>query len=145
RLAAARALPAAVRDLLGALPPKTPPMDGLRSAVSVLAQFDPETADSSHDANARKAERLLGEIPVAIAYQYRLSKGLALVPPRADLPHTANFLYMLNGKEPTAEHTHAFDVSLILYAEHEFNASTFAARVICSTESDLHSAIVGAI
>jgi citrate synthase len=145
RLAAARVLPAALRDLLGALPPATPSMDALRSAVSVLAHFDPETAVSSHEANVRKAERLLGEIPVAIAYQYRLSRGLPVVPPRADLPHTANFLYMLNGKEPPADHAHAFDVSLILYAEHEFNASTFAARVICSTESDLHSGIVGAV
>jgi citrate synthase len=145
RVAAARQIPEPLRNLLKAIPATTPTMDALRSAVSVLAHFDPEVADNSHDANIRKAERLLGQIPVAIADQYRLSKGLPLVAARADLSHAANFLYMLRGKEPHADETRALDVSLILYAEHEFNASTFTARVVCSTESDLHSAIVAAI
>jgi citrate synthase len=145
RLAATRTLPGPLRQLLGSLPPATSPMDALRSAVSILAHFDPDTEDSSRPANLRKAERLLGQIPVAIAEQYRLSKGLAPVPPRTDLPHTAHFLYLISDKEPGPAEVRAFDISLILYAEHEFNASTFTARVVCSTQSDLHSAIVAAI
>jgi 2-methylcitrate synthase/citrate synthase II len=145
RVAVARRLPEPLRELLKALPRWTPPMDALRSAVSVLAHFDQDTDDNSHDANLRKAERLLAQVPVAIADHYRFSKSLQPVPARPDLSHAANFLYMLRGTEPTPEDTRALDVSLILYAEHEFNASTFAARVVCSTESDLHSSIVAAI
>jgi citrate synthase len=145
RIAAASTLPAPLRDLLKALPRDTSPMDAVRSAVSVLAHFDPDVQDSSHAANLRKAERLVGQIPVAIAERFRLSKGLAPVPARADLSHAANFLYMLRGTPPSSEAARALDVSLILYAEHEFNASTFTARVVASTESDLHSAIVAAI
>jgi citrate synthase len=89
--------------------------------------------------------RLLAQIPVAVAGHHRLSKGQEPVPARDDLSHAADFLYMLRGAEPTPEATRALDVSLILYAEHEFNASTFTARVVTSTESDLHSAVVAAI
>jgi 2-methylcitrate synthase/citrate synthase II len=145
RVAAARAIPAALRTLLQTVPKDAVPMDVLRSAVSVLAHFDPDAQDSSRTADLRKAERLLGQIPVAIADFYHVSKGEPTVAPHADLPHAANFLYMLRSKAPSVAETRAFDVSLILYAEHEFNASTFAARVICSTEADLHSAVVGAI
>lgn len=145
RVAAARQLPEPLRALLQAIPAATIPMDALRSAVSVLAHFDPETADSSHAANVRKAERLLGQIPVAVACQYRFSKGLPPVPARADLSQAANFLYMVRGKEAGPAEAKALDVSLILYAEHEFNASTFTARVVCSTEADLHSGVVAAI
>ena len=145
RLSAARSVPEPLRALLRALPNQTPGMDALRSSISVLAHFDPDTADFSQPANLRKAERLLGQIPVAVAEQYRLSKGQQPVPPRADLGHSANFLYMVRGKEPSTEETRAFDLSLILYAEHEFNASMFTARVITSTEADLHSAICGAV
>jgi citrate synthase len=145
RIAAARQLPESLQALLKALPRATPPMDALRSAVSVLAHYDPETENNSHDANIRKAEHLLGQVPVAIAYQFHFSKGQAPVPARADLAHAANFLYMVRGREPDPAEARALDVSLILYAEHEFNASTFAARVVCSTESDLHASIVAAI
>jgi citrate synthase len=145
RVQAARSVPPPLRELLGALPPGTVPMDALRSAVSILAHFDPDSQDSSPAANLRKSERLLGQIPVVVAEQYRLSKGLGPVPPRADLGHAANFLYMLRGTPPAALHARAFDVSLILYAEHEFNASTFTARVVVSTESDLHAAVTAAI
>jgi len=145
RLAAARRIPEPLGDLLRALPRDTVPMDALRTSVSILAHFDPETRDNSHDANVRKAERLLGQIPVAVADQYRISKGLPIVPPQPELSHAANFLTMIRGREPSPADTRAFDVSLILYAEHEFNASTFTARVVCSTESDLHSGIVAAI
>src|SRR4051812_20164188 len=145
RVAVARRLPEPLRDLLKALPRWTPPMDALRSAVSVLAHFDQDAPDSSRDADLRKAERLLAQVPLAVADHYRFSKGLHAVPAREDLSHAANFLYMLRGAEPSPEATKALDVSLILYAEHEFNASTFTARVVCSTESDLHSAVVAAI
>ena len=145
RVVAARKIPEPLRALLKALPKDVVPMDALRSAVSILAHYDPDVKDNSRPANLRKAERLLGQIPVAIAEQYRAAKGAAPVPPRDDLGQAANILYMLRGSVPTPAAARAFDVSLILYAEHEFNASTFAARVIVSTESDLHSGIVGAI
>jgi citrate synthase len=145
RVAAARQIPEPLQRLFHDLPRATPPMDTLRTAVSVLAHFEPEAQDSSHASNVRKAERLLGQIPVAIAAQYRISQGLPLVAPRADLTHAAHFLYLLRGEEPGSAQARALDVSLILYAEHEFNASTFTARVVVSTESDLHSGIVAAI
>jgi citrate synthase len=145
RVAAARRLAPPLKDLLAALPKWTVPLDALRTAVSALAHFDQDASDNSHDANVRKAERLLAQIPVAIADYYHLSKGNTPLAARQDLGHSANFLYMLRGAEATPEEVQAMDVSLILYAEHEFNASTFAARVIVSTLSDLHSGITGAI
>jgi citrate synthase len=145
RVATARVLPGPLINLLGSVPREAEPMDVLRSAVSVLAHFDADTTDSSHAANVRKAEHLLGQIPVAIAIHHRLHRGQQPIAARPELGHAANFLYMLRGQEPSAADTRALDVSLILYAEHEFNASTFTARVVCSTESDLHSAIVAAI
>jgi len=145
RVAAVRKLPQPLSDLLKAVPQSAPPMDVLRSGVSILAHYDADAQDNSRAANLRKAERLLGQIPIVIAEHFRLSKGLPVVAPRGDLGHAANFLFMLFGKEASPADVKAFDVSLILYAEHEFNASTFTARVICSTESDLHSSVVGAI
>lgn len=145
RVASARRLPAALGELFKALPRETSSMDVLRTAVSVLAHFDPEVNDSSHPANLRKAERLLAQIPLAIADHHRIARGLPPVAARTDLSHAANFLYVLHGKEPNPAAVRALDVSLTLYAEHEFNASTFTARVVCSTESDLHSSVVAAI
>jgi citrate synthase len=145
RVAAARRLPPPLKELFEALPKWSTPLDALRTAVSALGHFDQDAADNSHDANLRKAERLLAQIPVAIADHYRISKGLQPIPARQDLPHAANFLFMLRGADPTPEEVKALDVSLILYAEHEFNAGTFAARVIVSTLSDIHSGITGAI
>ncbi len=145
RIAAARQLPTALRELLKAMPPDAVPMDALRTAVSILAHYDPDLHDNSREANLRKAERLLAQIPVVVAEQYRVSRKLAPVAPRADLGHAVNFLYMLRGVEPKPFDAKAFDVSLILYAEHEFNASTFTARVVVSTESDLHAGITAAI
>ncbi len=145
RVAAARRLPAPLKELLAALPKWTTPLDALRTAVSALGHFDQDAADNSRDANLRKAERLLAQIPVVIADHYRLVKGLPEVLARQDLSHAANFLYMLRGAEAAPAEVKALDVSLILYAEHEFNASTFAARVIVSTLSDLHSGVTGAI
>jgi len=145
RVAAARQLPDTLRQFLRAIPPATIPMDAIRTSVSILSHHDPEVSDNSHAANVRKAERLLAQIPLAVAAQYRFSKGQTEIAPRADLPTGANFLYVLDGKAPSPDVARAFDVSLILYAEHEFNASTFTARVVCSTQSDLHSSIVAAI
>ena len=145
RVAAARRLPAPLKELFPALPKWTPPMDALRTAVSILGHFDQDDGDNSTEANLRKAERLYAQIPLAIAEQFRATKGLPQILARPDLGHAANFLYVLRGQEATPEEVRAFDVSLTLYAEHEFNASTFTARVIVSTESDLHAAIVGAI
>lgn len=145
RVAMARRLPEAVKQLFHSLPKWASPLDALRTAVSALAHFDQDMADNSHEATVRKAERLLAQIPVAVADQYRVAKGLQPVMARQELSHSANFLYMLRGTEPSAEEVKALDVSMILYAEHEFNASTFTARVIVSTMSDLHSAVTGAI
>ncbi len=145
RVTATQHLPVALVNLFKALPRETPPMDVLRTAVSVLAHFDPESQDLSQAASLRKAERLLGQVPVAIAAHWRIAHGLPPIAARADLGHAASFLYLLRGVEASRDAVRALDVSLILYAEHEFNASTFTARVVCSTESDLHSCIVAAI
>jgi citrate synthase len=145
RLGQTSSLPGPLTELFRQLPPATNAMDALRTAVSVLSHFDADTQDNSRAAELRKAERLLAQIPVAVAQQYRLSKGLEPVAPLVGASLAASLLYMIRGTQASAAEIRAFDVSLILYAEHEFNASTFAARVVCSTESDLHSAIVAAI
>jgi citrate synthase len=145
RLTAAQKLPGVLSDLLKKLPKDAVPMDVVRTGVSVLAHYDPDLSDNSRAANLRKSERLLAQIPLIIAEAYRATKDLPVVAPRPELGFAANMLYMLNGKTPDAYDTKAFDVSLILYAEHEFNASTFTARVVCSTEADLHASITAAI
>lgn len=145
RLAGYRSLPEPLHVLLKSLPRGTTPMDVLRSAVSILAHFDPDVESSTREANLRKAERLLAQIPLVVAEHHRIDQGQQPIAPRADLPTAANFLYMLRGSESKPFDAKALDVSLILYAEHEFNASTFTARVVCSTESDLHSSVTAAI
>ena len=147
RLRAARAIPSALIDLFHAIPPATHPMDALRTAVSVLAHFDPDDHHpaTDHDANVRKAERLVAKIPTAIAAFHRIAKGQAPIPPRDDLDHATNFLAMVSGKVPSQAMSEAFDLSLVLYTEHELNASTFSARVTVSTLSDLYSGVVAAI
>jgi citrate synthase len=145
RLNEASRLPRPLIQLFQQLPPAVNTMDVLRTAVSVLAHFDPDAQNSSDVANLRKAERLLAQIPMAVAQQYRLGDGLETIAPRLTTSLAANLLYMIRGTEPSPAEVRAFDVSLILYAEHEFNASAFTARVVVSTESDLHSSIVAAI
>lgn len=145
RVAAARKLPECLRPLFAALPRDVSPMDAVRSAISVLAHFDPDVNDSSPEANLRKAERLYAQIPLAVADQFHISRGRSPIAPRPDLGAAAHFLYLVRGKEASPDEVRAFDVSLTLYAEHEFNASTFTARVVVSTESDLHSGVVSAI
>lgn len=147
RLVESRSLPEPLIELYRALPTTANAMDVLRTSVSVQAHYDPEIHAPPQDraANVRKAERLLAQMPTAIATFERIRRGREPLAPRDDLGHAANFLAMVSGREPTPEMTAAFDLSLILYAEHELNASTFAARVTVSTLSDLHSGIVAAI
>jgi citrate synthase len=145
RLAAAMRVPPELVDVLRMLPRTANSMDVMRSGASLLAHWEPEIDDNSHDANLRKAERLLAQLPVVLAARERLLRGLEPIPSDPTLSFAANVLWMLRGEKPSERHTHAMDVSLILYAEHEFNASAFAARCISSTLSDLHSAITGAI
>jgi citrate synthase len=147
RLRRNRAIPEALANLHRAIPPNIHPMDVIRTSVSVLSHFDPDiyAPPSDHAANVRKAERIVAQMPTAIAYRERISRGLPAIPPRDDLDHAANFLNMINGKLPSPVMREAFDTSLVLYSEHELNASTFSARVTVSTLSDLHSAIVAAI
>jgi 2-methylcitrate synthase/citrate synthase II len=147
RLRRSRSIPEPLIELFGRIPRHVHPMDVLRSSVSVLAHFDPDTnaPPTDHAANVRKAERLVAQMATAIAYRERIAKNLPVIPPRDDLDHAANFLNMVNGKIPSPTMREGFDVSLVLYTEHELNASTFSARVTVSTLSDLHSAIVAAI
>ena len=147
RLRSARALPEPLVELFHRIPDTIHPMDVLRTSVSVLAHFDPEVnaPPSDHAANVRKAERMIAQMPSAIAYRERIVNGLEPVAPREALDHAGNFLNMINGEPPSEAMRRAFDLSLVLYAEHELNASTFSARVTVSTLSDIASGIVAAI
>lgn len=120
-------------------------MDILRTGVSALAAFDDELGDRSPEANRRKAVRLLARVPVLVANGYRLQTGLAPIAPRPDLSYSANFLHMLTGRLPDERETRVFDQSLVVYSEHEMPNSTFVARVIASTQSDLYGALTGAV
>jgi 2-methylcitrate synthase/citrate synthase II len=145
RLGENAAVSGRVIDSLRLIPSEAPMMDVMRTGASLLAHEDPDVADNSSEANLRKAERLLATLPVVMAARQRLRSGQEPVAPDRSLSLAANILYMLRGERPAEKQARAMDVSLILYAEHEFNASTFTARVVCSTLSDLHSAIVAAI
>ncbi len=140
-----RQLDERVKRVIDELPLTAHPMDVVRTAVSVLGAADPDTADSSRSANQDKAVRLFAQLPSIVAYDQRRRRGEHLIEPRDDLGYSANFLFMTFGEVPDLTVVTAFDVSMILYAEHSFNASTFTARVITSTLSDLHSAVTGAI
>ncbi|GAA4381161.1 bifunctional 2-methylcitrate synthase/citrate synthase [Agromyces bauzanensis] len=142
---AGRALQPNVRTAIDLLPTTAHPMDVVRTAVSVFGASDPTADDSSPEANLAKAKALFAALPAMVAYDQRRRRGQVVVPPRDDLGYSANFLYMTFGEVPDQLVVDAFDVSMILYAEHSFNASTFTARVITSTLSDLYSAVVGAI
>ena len=144
-LRAQRDLPGPVVDLLRAAPSDAHPMDLVRTAVSALAFFDAETRDNSHDANVRKAMRLMARIPTAIAHGHRFAQGLEPVAPDAGLDQAANLLYMLRGEEPPGYEVEAMNVSLILYAEHGYNASAFTGRVVGSTLADLYGAVTAAV
>ena len=142
---AGRALQPNVRAAIDLLPTTCHPMDVVRTAVSVIGASDPAADDASPEANLAKSTALFAALPAVVAYDQRRRRGLEAVPPRDDLDYSANFLHMTFGEVPDPLVVDAFDVSMILYAEHSFNASTFTARVITSTLSDLYSAVVGAI
>jgi citrate synthase len=145
RLAEARKLDPKIIDLLRSFPKSATPMEVLRTAVSALSFYDQDEADNEHDANVRKSFRLTSQIAMLVAAYDRLRKGQPVIEADPSLSHAGNFLWMLNGEKPSATATKTFDLALILHADHELNASTFAARVIAATLSDIHSAITGAI
>jgi citrate synthase len=144
QLVAARPLPEGVLRLMRALPSGNG-MDLLRTLTSALGHYDPDAGDQSPQANYRKAVRLTSQISSLVATLGRMAKGQGAIDPDPVLGHAANFLYMLTGQRPGGLETRAFDVALILHADHELNASTFAARVAAATLTDIHSTIVGAI
>jgi citrate synthase len=144
RLIANRAMPEPVKGVIKAVA-SAHPMDVLRTAVSALSAFDPDTEDMSKEANIRKSERLTAVFPTLVAAHHRIRQGLEPIEPRSDLTHAANFLYMLDGNEPDEDAISAIDLDFLLHAEHGANASAFGARVTASTLSDMHSAIVTAI
>jgi 2-methylcitrate synthase/citrate synthase II len=140
-----RGLDHEVKRIIDELPLTAHPMDVVRTAVSVIGASDPNTADDSREANLDKAIRLFAKLPSIVSYDQRRRHDLEFVEPRSDLGYSANFLFQAFGEAQELPVVSAFDVSMILYAEHSFNASTFAARVITSTLADLYSAVTGAI
>jgi 2-methylcitrate synthase len=144
-LAARRNVPSVVIDLLRLMPASAHPMAGLRTAVSLLGTLDPQAEDNSSADLRRKAADLTAKIPTIVAAQARLQMGQSPVEPDPALSLASNYYYMLTGKQPDATITRTIDTSLLLYAEHETNASTFACRVVAGTESDCYSVVVGGI
>ncbi len=145
KLAEARTLDPKIVDLMRSLPSSANPMEVLRTAVSALSFYDPDEKNNGHDANVRKSFRLTSQIAMIVALWDRIRKNLPLFEPDRSLSHAGNFLWMLTGQMPSETATRTLDIALILHADHELNASTFAARVIAATLSDIHSAITGAI
>jgi citrate synthase len=121
------------------------PMDILRSSISMLAHIDPDSQDNSAEANLRKSKRMLAQIPTIIGHMQNAIDGRDFVSPDASLSHSANLLKMMTGSNPTPEAEKVMDVSLVLYAEHDYNASTFTSRVISGTLGDMHGAVTGAV
>jgi citrate synthase len=144
-LAREYALPEGVVHLLRGLPTDGIAMDALRTAVSALGMYDPDTGDNSEPANRRKALRIQAKIPTVVAAIERLRQGLDPVAPRTDLGLAANFLYMLHGKEADPLYVRTMDIDFILHADHELNASTFATRVTVATGADIYSGMVSGI
>lgn len=140
----ARELPARLYDVISTVR-TAHPMDVLRTAVSALAAFDPETADKSAEATLRKGIRLTSQVPMIVAAHEHIRNGRDPVPPDPELGHAANFLYMLKGTRPSPDAARLMDMDMILHAEHGSNASAFAARVVAGTEADLHAAVTAAI
>ena len=145
QLKAQRALPAGIVAMMKSFPKSVVPMDALRTTISALAFYDPERSDNSLDANRRRALRLTAQFGTVVAAIDRIRKGLEPLDPKPELSHAANFLYLLNGREPLDVEAQALDIALILHADHEFNASTFAARVTAGTLADMYAAITSAV
>jgi citrate synthase len=144
-LAGRRGLPSVVIDLLRLMPPSAHPMAGLRTAVSLLGTLDPQADDNNPTDLRRKAADLTAKMPTIVAAQARIQTGEAPIEPDASLSLASNYYYMLTGKHPDATITRTIDTSLLLYAEHETNASTFTCRAVVGTESDFYSAVVAGI
>jgi citrate synthase len=145
QLTLARSVDQRIIDMLRAFPATATPMEVLRTAVSALSFYDADEKDNSHDANVRKSYNLTAQIAMIVAIYDRIRKGLEIVPPDRSLNHAANFLWMLRGEMPSETAVKTMDLALVLHADHELNASTFAARVIAATLADVHSAVTGAI
>ena len=145
KLTAARQLPPQIFDLLRSFPKDGTPMEALRTAVSALSFYDPDEAAVDHDSNVRKAYALTAQLAMLVAAFDRIRKGKSPVQPDPSLSHAANFLWMLHGEKPIPAAARTMDIALILHADHELNASTFAARVIAGTMADMHSCVTGAI
>jgi len=145
RLAQGRQLDSAILQLLSNAPKAALPMDVLRTAVSALAFYDADQRKNDHDANVNKSIRLTSQIAMIVAAYDRIRKGKPVVEADRSLSHAANFLLQLNGTKPTDTAVRALDIALILHADHELNASTFAARVVAATLSDMHSAVTAAL
>jgi len=143
-IAKERSLPKQVLEMLRLLPKHTHPMDMLRTGVSMLAPFDPELNDHSHEANIRKSIRLIAKVSTLITDGYRIQKGHDPLPEREDLTLAGNLFYKLNGEVPPTWKIRMMDTIFILYADHEFNASTFAARVTAATLADIYAAVTSA-
>jgi 2-methylcitrate synthase/citrate synthase II len=147
RLSSQRTVPQAIYDAIAAMPKGTLPMDSIRSCFSLLAAYDPDYTSpaTDHAANLRKAERIIAKAGTMVANGYRITKGQKPLDPKPEHSAAQHLLYLLNGEEPDEYTRKIFDTSMILYAEHTFNASTFACRVCVSTLSDLYSGIVTGI
>ncbi len=144
-LAACRMPPEPVLEAMQRYPVAVHPLEALRTAVSHLAMYDPDAHDNSPDANLRKSTRLTAQMATLVAAWRRIREGRSIMAPDPSKPHAANFLLMLSGASPDPVSVEAMDAVLVLHAEHELNASTFASRVVVATVSDLHSAVVAAI
>ena len=142
---AQRELPRAVQALIDGNARDASPMEMLRTAVSLLSFSDPAEAATDRASERRKAAQLVAQLPTIVARHHRLRQGLDPISPDSSLSYAENFLTMLHGEQPSEQHARAFDVAMILHAEHEMNASTFTARVVAGTGADMHSAIVAAI
>ncbi len=145
QLASEREIPRQVVEMLRLLPKHTHPMDTLRTGFSMLSSWDPDLNDHAHDANLRKAVRIIAKISTLTTTGWRIAHRKEPIAPKPELSHCANFLYCFDGKEPEPWRVRAMDILFLLYAEHEFNASTFAARVTASTLADIYAALTTAI
>ena len=145
QIASQRALPKEVNQMLQLLPRETHPMDMLRTGVSMLSAFDKDLSDNSHDANIRKSIKLIARVSTLITDGWRILKGKAPLPEKPELSQAANFFYKLDGNLPEAWKTRMVDTIFNLYADHEFNASTFAARVTASTLAGIYAAVTSAV
>lgn len=144
-IAALREVPPALLEALKTRPADADPMDVLQAAVAMLGHHDPDIREGSREAALRMAKRLIARFPTVVAAWHRIRSGQPIVPPSGRLGHAANFLYMLSGTEPDPDFSRALDIALVLHAEHAFNASTFAAREVASTQAHMYAATAAAV